>query len=112
MGSLRSIHHGRAVGIAMLASLPWNVKDNPAFAACAADMGAEPSARGFIAAYEKLLRASGMKLSLGEEFTGVTARQLAEQTARPENAAMRDSNARAASEADLLTLARDVLSVS
>jgi len=112
MGSLRSIHHGRAVGIAMLASLPWNVKDNAAFAACAADMGAEPSARGFVAAYEALLRASGMKLSLRQEFEGVTARQLAAQTARPENAAMRDANARAASEDDLLMLAREVLSVS
>ena len=112
MGSLRPIHHGRAVGIAMLASLPWNVEDNEAFAACAADMGAEPSARGFIAAYEKLLRASGVKLSLAEEFAGVTAQELAAQTARPENAAMRDSNRRAASEADLLMLARQVLSVS
>jgi alcohol dehydrogenase class IV len=112
MGSLRSIHHGRAVGIAMLASLPWNVKDNAAFAACAADMGAEPSARGFVAAYEALLRASGMKLSLRQEFEGVTARQLAAQTARPENAAMRDANARVASEDDLLMLAREVLSVS
>ena len=91
MGSLRPIHHGRAVGIAMLASLPWNVEDNDAFAACALDMGGEPSARGFIAAYEKLLRASGLKLSVAEEFAGVTPRTLAEQTARPENAAMRDS---------------------
>jgi alcohol dehydrogenase len=112
MGSLRPIHHGRAVGIAMLASLPWNVEGNQAFAACAADMGAEPSARGFIAAYEKLLRASGIKLSLAEEFAGVTAEALAAQTARPENAAMRDSNARAPSEADLLMLAGRVLSVS
>jgi alcohol dehydrogenase class IV len=112
MGSLWPIHHGRAVGIAMLASLPWNVENNAAFAACAADMGAEPSARGFIEAYEKLLRASGVKLSLGQEFAGVTAEQLAAQTARPENAAMRDSNARAASDADLLMLARAVLSSS
>ena len=112
MGSLRPIHHGRAVGIAMLASLPWNAEGNEAFAACAADMGAEPSARGFIAAYEKLLRASGIKLSLAEEFAGVTAEALAAQTARPENAAMRDSNARTPSEADLLMLAGRVLSVS
>jgi alcohol dehydrogenase class IV len=112
MGSLRPIHHGRAVGIAMLASLPWNVENNGAFAACAAAMGAEPSARSFIEAYEKLLRASGVKLSVAEEFAGVTAEQLAAQTARPENAAMRDSNARAASETDLLVLARAVLSSS
>jgi alcohol dehydrogenase class IV len=112
MGSLRPIHHGRAVGIAMLASLPWNVENNDAFAACAADLGAEPSARGFIAAYEKLLRASGVKLSLAEEFAGVTARELAAQTARPENAAMRDSNRREAGEADLLMLAREILTIS
>jgi alcohol dehydrogenase class IV len=112
MGSLRPIHHGRAVGIAMLASLPWNVENNDAFAACAVDMGGEPSARGFIAAYEKLLRASGMKLSVREEFAGVTAHELAEQTARPENAAMRDTNARQASEDDLLKLAGEVLSIS
>jgi alcohol dehydrogenase class IV len=112
MGSLRPIHHGRAVGIAMLASLPWNVRDNPTFATCAADMGAEPSARGFIAAYESLLRASGVALSLREEFAGVSAQQLADQTARPENAAMRDSNARAAGAADLLGLAQAVLSMS
>jgi alcohol dehydrogenase len=112
MGSLRPIHHGRAVGIAMLASLPWNVENNEAFAACAADMGAEPRAAGFIAAYERLLRASGVKLSLAEEFKGVSAEQLAAQTARPENAAMRDSNRRAASEADLLTLARTILSMA
>jgi alcohol dehydrogenase class IV len=112
MGSLRPIHHGRAVGIAMLASLPWNAEGNEAFAACAADMGAERSARGFIAAYEKLLRSSGVKLSLAEEFAGVTPEALAAQAARPENAAMRDSNARAPSEADLLMLAGRVLAVS
>jgi alcohol dehydrogenase class IV len=112
MGSLRPIHHGRAVGIAMLASLPWNVENNEAFAACAADMGAEPTARGFIAAYERLLRASGVKLSLAEEFAGVTAHELAAQTARPENAAMRDSNVRTPTEADLLKLAEAVLSLS
>jgi alcohol dehydrogenase class IV len=105
-------HHGRAVGIAMLASLPWNVENNEAFAACAADMGAEPTARGFIAAYERLLRASGVKLSLSEEFAGVTAHELAAQTARPENAAMRDSNVRTPTEADLLKLAEAVLSLS
>jgi alcohol dehydrogenase len=112
MGSLRPIHHGRAVGVAMLASLPWNVENNEAFAACAADMGAEPTARGFITAYERLLRASGVKLSLAEEFAGVTAHELAAQTARPENAAMRDANARTPTEADLLKLAEAVLSLS
>ena len=112
MGSLRPIHHGRAVGIAMLASLPWNIEGNDAFAACARDLGGEPTGAGFIAAYEKLLRATGMKLSLAEEFKGVSAAELAAQTERAENAAMRASNKRASNEADLLKLAEAVLAVA
>jgi alcohol dehydrogenase len=112
MGSLRPIHHGRAVGLAMLASLPWNIKGNPAFAACALDLGGEPSGAGFIAAYDKLLRATGMNLSLAKEFSGVTPAELAKQTARPENASMRAANRRLSSEADLLALAEAVLAVA
>jgi alcohol dehydrogenase class IV len=112
MGSLRPIHHGRAVGIAMLASLPWNIEGNDAFAACARDLGSEPTGAGFIAAYEKLLRATGMKLSLADEFKGVSAAELAAQTERPENAAMRASNKRTSNEADLLKLAQAVLAVA
>ena len=112
MGSLRKIHHGRAVGVAMLASLPWNTEgDDGRFAACAAAMGAKPTAEAFIAAYERLLRASGIKVSIAEEFAGVSADQLARQMARPENAAMRASNARETSDADLAMLAARVLSV-
>ena len=112
MGSLRPIHHGRAVGIAMLASLPWNIEGNDAFAACAADLGGEPNGAGFITAYEKLLRATSMKLSLAEEFKGVSASDLAEQTARSENSSMRASNKRASNDADLLKLAEAILAVA
>ncbi len=112
MGSLRPIHHGRAVGVAMLASLPWSIEDNDAFGACAAALGGEPTGSGFIAAYEKLLRASGLKLSVAEEFTGVSAEALAAQAARPENAAMRNSNKRPSSEADLLELSERILSLA
>src|SRR5271170_1071977 len=112
MGSLRPIHHGRAVGLAMLASLPWNTVGNPAFAACALELGGEPSGAGFIAAYDKLLRATGMNLSLAKEFSGVTAAELAKQTARPENASMRAANRRSSSEAELLALAEAVLAVA
>jgi alcohol dehydrogenase class IV len=112
MGSLKPIHHGRAVGVAMLASLPWNVEGDDAFAACAEALGGEPSARGFIAAYEELLRGCGLKLSVAEEFAGVGAEALAAQAARPENASMRQSNKRASSEADLLELSKRILALS
>ena len=94
MGSLRKIHHGRAVGVAMLAALPWNIeKDDGRYAACAAAMGAKASAAGFAEAYERLLRACGLKVSVAEEFAGVSPEHLARQMARPENASMRATNA-------------------
>lgn len=112
MGSLKSIHHGRAVGTAMLASLPWNTQgDDGRYAACALAMGAKASAAGFVSAYEKLVRACGLGISVAAEFAGVTPRMLAAQMARPENAAMRASNWRETSEADLLALATATLAV-
>lgn len=111
MGSLKPIHHGRAVGIAMLASLPWNAEGDEKFARCAEAMGARASAAGFIDAFEKLLRASGVKVSLREEFAGVTAEALAAQTERPENQAMLSSNRRAASRADLVAIAERTLAL-
>ena len=113
LASLRPLHHGRAVGIAMLASLPWNVEGNEtAFGACAHAMGATPTAAGFIDAYERLVRGVGMQVSLAEEFDGVTPEILAAQMARPENVAMIHSNRRPATDDDLLILAQAVLNAA
>ncbi len=113
LASLRPLHHGRAVGIAMLASLPWTIEGNEtAFAACAAAMGAPATGAGFLQAYEALVRRAGMKVSLAEEFAGVTPETLAAQMARPENIAMIHSSRRSASDADLLSLAHAVLTAA
>ncbi|MBV9975331.1 MAG: hypothetical protein JO105_08050 [Hyphomicrobiales bacterium] len=72
-------------------------------------MGAKSSATGFADAYERLLRACGLKVSVADEFAGISAEELARQMARPENASMRASNRREASEADLCRLAERVL---
>jgi alcohol dehydrogenase class IV len=113
MGSLRKIHHGRAVGVAMLAALPWNIEgDDGRFAACAAAIGARSSAKAFVDAYERLLRACGVAVSVATEFAGVSSDQLARQMARPENASMRASNTRETSDADLARLAERVLSLA
>ena len=111
LASLRPLHHGRAVGVAMLATLPWNLREDPdgRFAAVAALLG-ERHASGLPNAYERLLRGAGVKVSLaGEGHDDITPERLAAQMANPENAAMRQSNRRASSEADLLDLARIVL---
>ena len=108
------MHHGRAVGVAMLASVRWNVGNDPTgrFGACAASMGAEPTGEGFIAAYEKLVRASGLEVSVVAEFAGITPEALAAQMGRPENIAMIRSNAREVSEQDRLLLATSVLAAA
>jgi alcohol dehydrogenase class IV len=110
LGSLRPIHHGRAVGLAMLATLGWSmVGDDGRFAAAARALGADPLPAGF----ERLLREVGVKVSLeGEGHDDLTPELLAAQMARPENAAMRAASLRPIGDADLLTLARRVLSQS
>jgi alcohol dehydrogenase len=112
LASLRPIHHGRAVGLALRATLPWNIDgDTGRFAAIAAAMGEAGGARALPAAYERLLRRVGLKLSLaGEGHDGITASQLAAQMARPENEAMRRSNRRPVGDADLHHFAETLLS--
>lgn len=112
LASLRPLHHGRAVGVAMLASLPWNVANDPdgRYATVAGLMGAAPEAAALPAAFEHLLRRSGIVVSLRNDgFADVTPERLAEQMARPENAAMRSSNRRPSTDEDLLMLATRVL---
>ncbi len=111
MASLRPMHHGRAVGIAMLASLPWVVGDDEdgRFAACAAAMGAGSTASAFIEGYAALVRACGLDTGLAD-FADITPEALAAQIARPENMPMIRSTRREAGAADLLALSRAVLS--
>jgi alcohol dehydrogenase class IV len=112
LASLRPIHHGRAVGVAMLATLPWNTADDPhgRWAAVAAAMGQPAEATRVTAAFERLLRASGIAVSVAADgFGGIEPERLARQMARPENASMRRSNARVIGEEDLLAFARTVL---
>ena len=111
LASLRPIHHGRAVGLALRATLPWNVEaDDGRFAAVAAAMGGPADAQALPAAYENLLRRVDLKLSLaGEGHDRITAAQLAAQMARPENEAMRRSNRRPVGDTDLHRFAETLL---
>ncbi len=112
IASLRPIHHGRAVGLAMLASLAWNAEHDPQgrFAAVAEAMGERRDARAVAPAFEALLRKVGVRVSvMGEGHDELQAERLAAQMGRPENAAMRASNARPVSDGDLLVFARTML---
>jgi alcohol dehydrogenase class IV len=115
LASLRPVHHGRAVGLALRATLAWNAADDVGgrFAAVAAAMG-EPSDAGRVAgAYERLLRRAGIRVSLaGEGHDAIRPADLALQMARPENEAMRRSNRRPVADADLLAFAHEVLTAT
>jgi alcohol dehydrogenase class IV len=115
LASLRPVHHGRAVGLALRATLAWNVADDAdaRFAAVADAMGEPPEAARVPAAFEHLLRQCGIKVSLaGEGHDGIRPAQLALQMARPENEAMRRSNRRVVADADLLAFATAVLTAT
>lgn len=111
LASLRPIHHGRAVGIAMLATLRWNAAHDPdgRFAAVAEAMGGPRDAAALGDLYEALLRRVRVRVALAGEGHDVTAEALARQMARPENAAMRTSNHRPVRDEDLAAFARSVL---
>jgi alcohol dehydrogenase class IV len=111
LASLRPVHHGRAVGLAMRATLDWSVADkDAAFAAAAQAMGETDDPRRLPGAFERLLRQVGIKVSLaGEGHDAITPAQLAQQMAQPENEPMRRSNRREVREQDLLEFATAVL---
>lgn len=114
LASLRPIHHGRVVGLALRATLPWNIEnDTGCYAAVAAAMGESANATQLPGAVDRLIRDVGIKVSLsGEGHDHITAEQLAAQMARPENAAMRHSNRRPVLDSDLLYLAIRFLTAS
>ncbi len=114
LAALAPIPHGRATGLAMLATMSWVAEGAPGpFAAVARAMGEAPDAKSAVAAFEHLVRSSGIKISLaGEGFALDRPELLAEQMAAAENAPMRKSTARDVSDRDLLWLARQVYALN
>lgn len=110
LASLRPVHHGRAVGLAMLATLAWNIQgDDGRFGAVSAAMG-HGTLLALPDAFETLLRRSGVKVSLaGEGYDQVTPAAFAARMAAPENAPMRRSNRRPVGDEDLLRFAETML---
>lgn len=106
LADLAPIPHGRATGLAMLATMEWvSLGNASAFARVATAMGAGDAVK----AYEKLVRATGVKISLeGDGLDLARPELLAEHMASPANASMRKSTARYPEDGELLELARAV----
>ena len=110
VADLAPIAHGRATGLAMLATMGWVAEGNrEAFARVAGAMGADDP----VAAYERLVRATGIKVSLaGDGLDHVQPELLAQHMAAPANKPMRKSTLRYPSDDDLVMLAGRFLSLA
>jgi alcohol dehydrogenase class IV len=110
MAELAPIPHGRATGLAMLATIDWVKDGNPAaFAKVAGAMGGKEDAGNVAATYEDLVRRSGIKVSFaGDGLDLARPDLLAEHMASPAHAPMRKNTVRDVSDDDLLTLAKRV----
>jgi alcohol dehydrogenase class IV len=108
LAALAPIAHGRATGLAMLATMDWVAEAaSEQFAHVAVAMGEPQEPRAAVAAFDRLVRSLRMKISLeGEGLDLDRPERLAEQMAAPENAPMRKSTRRAITDDDLLPLAR------
>jgi alcohol dehydrogenase class IV len=115
LGVLGGVHHGHAVGLCLNAALAWNAEVAPArHAAVARALGTpcdgldDADAATLAApAFNALLRASGLSLSLAD--LAIDAADLADLAMAPENAPMRDANCREVTKQDALDIARRVL---
>jgi len=118
LGGLARIHHGRAVSIALRAAVAWNANAAPqAYARLAPAFGLEiqgdarERAAAVAAAFKALLCHAGLDLSLAPDgLTPADAPRVAAAAMAPENAPMRENNARALTRADLEHLATEMLS--
>lgn len=110
VADLAPIPHGRATGLAMLATIGWVAEGNPAaFAKVAEAMGTDDAVK----AYDRLVRATGIKVSLaGDGLDLAHPELLAEHMASPANNPMRKSTARYPSDKDLVMLAERFLTLA
>jgi alcohol dehydrogenase class IV len=108
LAALAPVPHGRATGLAMLATMDWVAQAAPHhFAKVAGAMGEKPDASAAVRRFAELVRSSGIKISLaGEGIELNRPEKLAEQMASPANAPMRKSTVREVRDEDLLSLAQ------
>jgi alcohol dehydrogenase class IV len=111
MAELAPVPHGRATGLAMLATIDWVKDGNPeAFAKVA---GAMAGAGDVVVAYDRLVRRSGIKVNLeGDGLDLARPERLAERMASSAHAPMRRNTVRNVSDEDLLKLAERVYALA
>jgi len=106
VANLAAIPHGRATGLAMLATIGWVAEGNrEGFSRVAQAMGTSDPVSG----YERVVRASGIAVAPG--LAGVSPEALAAHMAAPANAPMRKSTLRYPKDDELVMLAGRLLAL-
>jgi alcohol dehydrogenase len=108
VAALAPIAHGRATALAMLATMDWVAEAVPdAFAGVARAMGEAPEPEAAMWAFGRVVRASGLKISLRDDGLELNRPDLlAAQMSEPQNAPMRKATVRPVRDEDLLMLAQ------
>jgi alcohol dehydrogenase len=108
VAALAPIAHGRATALAMLATMDWVAEAVPdAFAGVARAMGEAPEPEAAVSAFGRVVRASGLKISLRDDGLELNRPDLlAAQMSEPQNAPMRKATVRPVRDEDLLMLAQ------
>ncbi|MCB1448498.1 MAG: iron-containing alcohol dehydrogenase [Rhizobiaceae bacterium] len=111
MAGLAPVHHGLATALGFEISLPWLAEADTGDLAEAASVLGLPGAAGLAAFVTRLMDACGIARALPAGFGPFTADDLAREMRAPENQPMRRSTAREATDADLDTFARAIMTM-
>jgi alcohol dehydrogenase class IV len=115
LAALAPVHHGFATALALEVILLWQVEadaDDGPFAAAAAACGLGPDARALVQWYGEFLTRCGIERRLPAAFKGFSAASLAAEMRAPETQYMRQSSARAVSDADIDRFAAAVMALA
>ncbi len=121
LGAIGHVHHGRAVALALRAVIGWNAEADPDRHAMVASAMGIPSdgrppvavARDLVPAFDSFLRRIQLPISLaGDGLGAADGERLAQTTLAPENAVMRDANARALAREDIRHFADAILTAA
>jgi alcohol dehydrogenase len=113
LAALAPVHHGLATALALDVILPWQAEaDAGPFAAAAAACGLGPDARALVQWYGEFLTRCGIERRLPPAFKQFSAADLAAEMRAPETQYMRQSTARAVSDADVDRFAAAVMALA
>jgi alcohol dehydrogenase len=113
LAALAPVHHGLATALALEIILDWQVEaDDGPFAAAAAACGLGADAHALVPWYSEFLTCCGIERRLPPAFKEFSASDLAAEMRAPETQYMRQSSARAVSDADVDRFAAAVMALA